>query len=151
VVVGHNDLLASLAKCCGPVQGERIVGYITRGRGISVHSESCPNVRNLLYDPDRQIHVAWAGEKSTTYAIELEVVADDRPGLLADLTQAIAGEGSNIRRIEARSEETRKGYVSVSLETSDLKHLEKILARLRAVRGVQEVIRKYNVPEAERG
>jgi len=148
VVVGHNDLLASLAKCCGPVPGEKIVGYITRGRGISVHSESCPNVKNLLYDPERQIEVAWAGAKSTTYAIELEVLSDDRPGLLADLTQAIAGEGSNIRRIEARADEGRKGYVSVSLETSDSKHLEKILARLKAVRGVQEVIRKYNVPQA---
>src|SRR5215470_15539381 len=148
VVVGHNDLLASLAKCCSPVPGERILGYITRGRGVSVHSESCPNVRNLLYDPGRQIEVAWAGEKSTTYAIELEFVSDDRPGLLFDLTQAIAGEGSNIRRIEARADEGRRGYVSVSLETSDLKHLEKILAKLKAIRGVQEVIRKYNVPVA---
>ena len=106
------------------------------------------NVRNLLYDPDRQIEVAWAGEKNATYAIELEVVSDDRPGLLADLTQAIAGEGSNIRRIDARSEETLKGYVSISLDTSDRKHLEKILARLRAVRGVHEVVRKFQVPEA---
>jgi guanosine-3',5'-bis(diphosphate) 3'-pyrophosphohydrolase len=150
VVVGHNDLLASLAKCCSPVPGERILGYITRGRGVSVHSENCPNVRNLLYDPERQIDVAWAGEKTTTYAIELEVLSEDRPGLLADLTQAIAGEGSNIRRIEARADEDRKGYVSVSLETSDLRHLEKILSRLKAVAGVQEVIRKYNVPHAER-
>ena len=102
VVVGHNDLLASLAKCCNPVPGEKIIGYITRGRGVSVHSESCPNVKNLLYDPERQIDVAWAGEKKASYAIELEVVTDDRPGLLADVTQAIAGEGSNIRRIEAR-------------------------------------------------
>ncbi len=148
VVVGHNDLLASLAKCCSPVPGERILGYITRGRGISVHSESCPNVKNLLYDPGRQIDVAWAGAKTTTYAIELEVLSDDRPGLLADLTRAIAGEGSNIRRIEARADEDRKGYVSVSLETSDLKHLEKILTKLKAVRGVQEVVRKYHVPQA---
>ena len=95
-----------------------------------------------------RIDVAWAGEKKTTYAIELEVLSEDRPGLLADLTQAIAGEGSNIRRIEARTEDGRKGYVSVSLETSDLKHLEKILSRVRAVRGVNEVIRKYNVPKA---
>ncbi len=92
--------------------------------------------------------VAWAGAKSSTYAIELEVVSDDRPGLLADLTQAIAGEGSNIRRIEARSEEGRKGYVSVALETSDLRHLEKIVAKLKGVHGVREVIRKYNVPKA---
>jgi GTP diphosphokinase / guanosine-3',5'-bis(diphosphate) 3'-diphosphatase len=148
VVVGHNDLLASLAKCCTPVPGERIVGYITRGRGVSVHSEICPNVRNLLYDPERAIEVAWASAKRRTYAIELDVVSDDRPGLLADLTQAIAGEGSNIRRIEARTEDGRKGYVSVSLETSDLRHLEKIVAKLRGVNGVREVIRKYNVPRA---
>ena len=107
-VVGHNDLLASLAKCCNPVPGEKILGYITRGRGVSVHSDNCPNVRNLLYDPERQIDVAWAGEKGASYAIELDVVTDDRPGLLADLTQAIAGEGSNIRRIEARSSEDRR-------------------------------------------
>jgi GTP pyrophosphokinase len=147
-VVGHNDLLASLAKCCSPVPGEKIVGYITRGRGVSVHSDGCPNVRNLLYDSERQIDVAWAGEKGASYAIELDVVTDDRPGLLADLTQAIAGEGSNIRRIEARSAEDRKGYVWVSLETSDLKHLEKIVSRLKAVSGVREVIRRYNVPKA---
>ncbi len=152
VVVGHNDLMATLAKCCSPVPGESIVGYITRGRGVSVHSQTCPNVRNLLYDPERQIDVSWAGKKEATYAIELDVLVDDRPGLLADLTQAIAGEGSNIRRIEARSDEVRQGSVSVSLEASDMKHLEKILARIRAVTGVREVIRKYNVPRAgERG
>ena len=89
--------------CCSPVPGEKILGYITRGRGVSVHSDSCPNVRNLLYDPERQIEVAWAGDKGVSYAIELDVVTDDRPGLLADLTQAIAGEGSNIRRIIAGS------------------------------------------------
>jgi len=148
VVLGHNDLLASLAKCCSPVPGERILGYITRGRGVSVHSENCPNVRNLLYDPERRIDVVWADAKKVSYAIELEVVSDDRPGLLADLTKAIAGQGSNIRRIEARSEETSRGYVSVSLEASDLKHLEKILAGLKAVTGVRQVIRKYNVPRA---
>ncbi|HTY42743.1 MAG TPA: bifunctional (p)ppGpp synthetase/guanosine-3',5'-bis(diphosphate) 3'-pyrophosphohydrolase [Thermoanaerobaculia bacterium] len=147
-VVGHNDLLASLAKCCNPVPGEKIVGYITRGRGVSVHSESCPNVKNLLYDPERRIDVAWGGEKKSSYAIELEVVAEDRPGLLADVTQAIAGEGSNIRRIEARVGEAREGYVSVSLETSDMKQLEKILGRIRSVGGVRDVIRKYNVPRA---
>jgi GTP pyrophosphokinase len=145
-VVGHNDLLASLAKCCNPVPGEKIVGYITRGRGVSVHSDNCPNVRNLLYDSGRQIDVAWAGDKGASYEIELDVVTDDRPGLLADLTQAIAGEGSNIRRIEARSSEDRRGYVSVWLETSDLKHLEKIFNRLKAISGVRQVIRRYNVP-----
>jgi GTP pyrophosphokinase len=147
VVVGHDDLLALLAKCCNPLPGEKIIGYITRGRGVSVHSESCPNVRNLLYDPERRIDVAWASARGAAYAIELDVVVDDRPGLLADLTKAIAGEGSNIRRIEARSQD-RQGYVSVALEIADAKHLEKILTRLRGVSGVREVVRRYNVPKA---
>ncbi len=151
VVVGHNDLLASLAQCCTPVPGERILGYITRGRGVSVHSESCPNVKNLLYDPERRIDVAWAGAKANSYAIDLEVISDDRPGLLADITQAIAGENSNIRRIEARTDETTRPFIAVSLETSDLKHLEKILARLNRVEGVREVIRKYNLPAGGTG
>jgi guanosine-3',5'-bis(diphosphate) 3'-pyrophosphohydrolase len=148
VVVGHNDLMAALAKCCNPVPGEKIIGYITRGRGVSVHSQSCPNVKNLLYDPGRQIDVTWAGEKKSSYAIELEVVTEDRPGLLADVTHAIAGEGSNIRRIEARVGETGEAFVAVSLETSDLKQLEKIVSRIRAVNGVRDVVRKYNVPKA---
>jgi GTP pyrophosphokinase len=104
-------------------------------------------VANLLYDPERSIDVAWAGQRGGEYAIELDVLGEDRPGLLADLTKAIAGEGSNIRRIEAKSE-GRDGYVTASLEISDLKHLEKILARLRAVAGVREVVRRYNVPKA---
>jgi GTP pyrophosphokinase len=148
VVVGQNDLMAALAKCCNPVPGEKIIGYITRGRGVSVHSQSCPNVKNLLYDPGRQIDVTWAGEKKSSYAIELEVVTEDRPGLLADVTHAIAGEGSNIRRIEARVDETGEAFVAVSLETSDLKQLEKIVSRIRAVSGVRDVVRKYNVPKA---
>jgi len=148
VVVGHNDLLATLAKCCNPVPGEPIIGYITRGRGVSVHSEKCPNVENLLYDPGRQIDVTWAGEKKASYAIELDVMTGDRPGLLADVTQAIAGEGSNIRRIEARVGEMGDATVSVSLETSDAKQLEKIVSRIRAITGVKDVVRKYNVAKA---
>jgi GTP pyrophosphokinase len=83
------------------------------------------------------------------YAIELEVVSDDRPGLLADLTSAISGEKSNIRRIEARTEESKKGYIAISLEASDLRHLEKIIGRVKGVPGVREVVRKYNVPGGE--
>jgi GTP pyrophosphokinase len=150
VVVGHNDLLASLAKCCAPVPGERIVGYVTRGRGVSVHSEDCPNVKNLLYDHGRRIEVSWAGDNRASYAIELEVVAEDRAGLLADVTQSIAEEGSNIRRISARAGEDGMGHVAVSLEARDRKHLEKILSGIRAVTGVREVIRRYNVPRVER-
>ncbi len=80
-VVGYDDLLASLAKCCNPLPGEPIVGYVTRGRGVSVHAASCPNVTSLLYDPERQIQVSWSGKKSAgRFPAELKIATEDRPG-----------------------------------------------------------------------
>jgi guanosine-3',5'-bis(diphosphate) 3'-pyrophosphohydrolase len=142
-VVGYDDLLASLAKCCSPLPGEPIVGYVTRGRGVSVHSAVCPNVTNLLYDPERQIAVSWSGKRpDTKFPAELKLVTEDRPALLADVTQVIADEKSNIRRIEARTTEGGTGEVVIVLEISGVKHLEKILKKLRAVAGVREVRRQ---------
>ena len=150
VVVGHNDLLASLAKCCNPVPGEKIVGlHHPRPRASRSTRRAAPTSRTS--STTRSGRSTWPGRarRRPSYAIELEVVTDDRPGLLADVTQAIAGEGSNIRRIEARvGRDARRATSRVSLETSDLKQLEKILGRIRAVAGVRDVIRKYNVPKA---
>jgi GTP diphosphokinase / guanosine-3',5'-bis(diphosphate) 3'-diphosphatase len=151
VVVGQNDLLAMLAKCCNPVPGERIVGYITRGRGVSVHSESCPNVRNLLYDPERQIEVAWAGVKNARFSLELQIRTEDRPGMLAQITQYIADADSNIRHIEARADDEGVGMISAVLEVADLRHLERIVAGVRQIPGVRQVLRKYNVPAPSTG
>ena len=80
LVRGENDLLATLAKCCRPVPGEEIVGYVTRGRGVSVHSAACPNVRNLLFDPSREIEVEWHVGKDASFTVDLEVQVEDRPG-----------------------------------------------------------------------
>ena len=150
-VVGHNDLLASLAKCCSPVPGEKILGYITRGRGVSVHSESCPNVKNLLYDPERRIEVEWAGAKTKTFAIKLEVLSDDRPGLLADLTQAIAGEElehpPHRGPHPTRTEGLRVGLPRDLGPQAPGENPDQVEGGPRR----QEVVRKYNVPQAGRG
>jgi guanosine-3',5'-bis(diphosphate) 3'-pyrophosphohydrolase len=151
-VVGYDDLLASLSKCCNPLPGEPIVGYVTRGRGVSVHAASCPNVTRLLYDPERQIEVAWSGKKTDgRFPAELQISTEDRPGLLADLTQVIAEEKSNIRGIEARSEAGRGGEIQVVVEIEDVKHLERILRRLRAIPGVRHVRRQFQTDSAEGG
>jgi len=142
-VLGYDDLLATIARCCSPLPGEPIAGYVTRGRGVSVHSAACPNVTNLLYDPERQISVAWSGKRSQTkFPAELHLETEDRPALLADVTQVIADEKSNIRRIEARTAEEGSGEIVILLEISGLKHLEKILKRLRAISGVRAVRRQ---------
>ena len=143
-VVGHDDVLATLSKCCSPLPGESIVGYVTRGRGVSVHAATCPNVTTLMYDPERQIEVSWSIKRADgRFPAELKISTADRPGLLADLTQVIAGEKSNIRRIEASTGDDRRGEISVVLEIEGLKHLEKLVKRLKSVPGVLEVRRQF--------
>jgi guanosine-3',5'-bis(diphosphate) 3'-pyrophosphohydrolase len=150
-VKGENDLLATLAECCRPVPGDEIVGYVTRGRGVSVHSTACPNVRNLLFDPAREIEVEWHSAKDSSFTVDLQIRTEDRPGMLARLTHVISAAGSNIRSIEARTSRDGTATIEGSVTTRDRRHLEKLLTTLRAVPGVTEVRRRYNLSGVEAG
>jgi GTP pyrophosphokinase len=143
-VKGHGDLLAYLAKCCSPVPGEEVVGYITRGRGVSVHSVDCPNVQNLLYNPEREIEVEWAGTNDEVFPVVLFIETEDRPGILAKLTDIIAKHGSNISQMETDTRETRetgRASIEVVVEVRDRRHLEKIRQAVRDSPGVISVDR----------
>jgi GTP pyrophosphokinase len=146
VVKGQDDLLAYLAKCCSPLPGEEIVGYVTRGRGVSVHSVDCPNVQNLLYHPEREIAVEWGRprERQDTYRIALMVETEDRPGILARLADAIASQESNISQMDAETPGNGRGLIGVTVQVRDRKHLEKILTRLRGLPGVLRVDRRMS-------
>jgi GTP pyrophosphokinase len=150
-VKGENDLLATLAECCRPVPGDDIVGYVTRGRGVSVHATACPNVRNLLFDPAREIEVEWHSAKDSSFTVDLEIRTEDRPGMLAKITQVISAAGSNIRAIEARTSRDGTAAIEGSVTTRDRRHLEKLLVMLRGVPGVTEVRRRYNLSGVEAG
>src|SRR6516164_7559253 len=139
-VHGHDDLMVYRAKCCNPVRGESIVGYITRGKGISVHSKSCPNVQNLVYDADRRIEVEWSGPKYGLYPVKLTLATADRRGLLADVTAAINDVHSNIQNIEARTGD-EQASIEVTLDIVDMRHLERIVSTLRKIDGVHQVRR----------
>jgi len=140
-VRGADDLLVFRARCCNPIRGERIVGYITRGKGVSVHSANCPNVLNLLYDPERRIDVEWdKGDEQMAYTVKLSVVVEDRKGILADISTKVASVNTNIRTLEATTEE-REGRIDMTLEINDLKHLERVIKSLRGVDGVIDVER----------
>jgi len=128
------------AKCCNAVRGEAIVGYITRGKGISVHSKSCPNVQNLVYDADRRIEVEWTGPKYGLYPVKLTLATADRRGLLADVTAAINDVHSNIQNIEARTGDDQAS-IEVTLDIVDMHHLERIVSTLRKIDGVHQVRR----------
>jgi GTP diphosphokinase / guanosine-3',5'-bis(diphosphate) 3'-diphosphatase len=146
-VSGTDDMLVVRARCCNPIHGEKIVGYITRGKGVSVHSANCPNVTNLLYDPERRIDVEWdKGASPGEYTVRLTMEVEDRKGMLAAVSAKIAGVNTNILDIEARTDEQQRGWIRVTIEISDMKHLEKVMKSLRGIPGVVSVDRARAVP-----
>jgi GTP pyrophosphokinase len=141
-VRGFDDLMVFRARCCNPIRGEKIVGYITRGKGVSVHSATCSNVMNLLYDPERRIEVEWdKGDAAARYTVKLTMEVEDRKGLLAAVSARIAGINTNIKNMEAHTDEDQRARIDMTVEISDLKHLEKVMKSLRAVEGVLDVER----------
>jgi len=141
-VRGFDDLLVYRAKCCNPIRGEQIIGYITRGKGVAVHSKNCPNVQNLLYDAARKIEVEWAGTAplAEAYAVPLTIITANRTGVLAEIAAVVAEVGSNIVHVEARTADER-GTIDLVVEIPDMKHLERVLASIRRIDGVYEVTR----------
>jgi GTP pyrophosphokinase len=140
-VRGTDDLLIYRAKCCNPIMGEPIVGYITRGKGVSVHSQSCPNVVNLMYDPERRIPVEWEQGAEGAYEVRINVGVEDRPGLLAAITTMLAGMNADIRDADVRTFDDQTASIELTLRIQDLKHLEKVVKSIRGVSGVIEVER----------
>ena len=143
-VKGHDDLMTYLAKCCNPLPGERIVGYVTRGKGVAIHSASCPNIKNLMFNEDREIAVEWAGERQSQFQVELEILMEDRQGILARVIAAVSNLKTNIRQMDSRTSDG-KATAELVLEIADLKHLEKVTRSITTIDGVVRVERKYNI------
>jgi GTP pyrophosphokinase len=145
-VRGQGDMLVYRARCCNPIRGEGIVGYITRGKGVAVHSVNCPNVTNLMYEPERKIDVEWARDETTptAYPVKLTVFCDDKFGMLKNITGVIGDAKSNIRNITAHTANSQAS-VEVVLDIADLKHLETIIIGLRKIPGVHEVQRLQKI------
>src|SRR5688572_4825796 len=141
-VRGIDDLMVFRARCCNPIRGEKIVGYITRGKGVSVHADTCPNVLNLLYDPERRIDVEWDKATDTSpYTVRLKISVEDRRGILADVSSRIADINTNIKDVEATVDEEQRGSIRMTVEISDVKHLDKVMRSLKSVEGVLAVER----------
>jgi GTP diphosphokinase / guanosine-3',5'-bis(diphosphate) 3'-diphosphatase len=145
VVKGHDDLMVYRSKCCNPIPGDDIIGYVTRGRGIAVHSKNCPNVENLLYEADRRIAVEWAGSTHSEFPVRLRIFTEDRPGMLAGITSVISDTGANIRTFESGGEDNTRARIDVALDVRDRKQLEQITAGIKRIPGVFDIERVYNV------
>src|SRR6476659_7815224 len=150
-VKGHGDLLVYRARCCNPIRGEAIVGYVTRGKGVAVHAVSCPNVNNLMYEADRRIAVEWAkplkvdkADGRGTYPVKLTVFCDDRPAMLKQLTAVISDDNTNIRNIEARTADSQ-ATIDIVIDIEDVKHLERVIGGLRKIPGIHDVQRLNKV------
>ncbi len=145
-VRGHDDLLVYRARCCNPIRGEEIVGYVTRGKGVAVHSKNCPNVENLMYEPERRIAVEWTSKEPRiagspqSYPVKLTVFSDDRAGILKQLTAIISDDNTNIRNIEAKTGEG-SATIDIIVDINDVAHLNRIVTGLRRIPGIRDVQR----------
>jgi GTP diphosphokinase / guanosine-3',5'-bis(diphosphate) 3'-diphosphatase len=136
-VRGADDVMVFRAKCCNPIRGEKIVGYITRGKGVSVHSASCTNVLNLMFDPERRIDVEWdqtGGE--APYIVRLTMQVEDRKGMLAEISAKVSDINTNITNMQARTGEDQQARIDMTVEIRDLKHLDKVIKSIKGVQGV---------------
>jgi GTP pyrophosphokinase len=140
-VKGMDDLLVYRAKCCNPIRGEAIVGYVTRGKGVAVHSTNCSNVTNLMYEAERRIDVEWTRATTESFPVKIVVYTNDRPGMLSELTSVLFHESSNIRSLEAKQNETEGAVVDMTVDVRDKKQLERIVAAMRRLSGIIDVER----------
>ena len=145
-VEGQNDLLVYRARCCNPIRGEEIVGYVTRGKGVAVHARGCPNVQNLLYESDRRINVEWsrvgdAASRSQRYPVKITVSCDDRAGMLKELIAVISDDNANISGVDIRHDENGEAVVELIAEAEDVGHLNRMVLGLRRIAGVRAVQR----------
>jgi GTP pyrophosphokinase len=146
-VTGHDDLLAYRARCCNPIRGEEIIGYVTRGKGVAVHARNCPNVANLINESERRIEVEWAREDSEQtigFPVRLTLFCDDSPGMLKEITTVIGDANINIRSVDIRSANSQAN-IDLVIDVEHLKRLEHIIVGLRKIRGVRDVQRVKKV------
>ena len=143
IVKGIDNCLVKLSKCCNPVPGDNIVGYITKGRGVSVHRSDCKNLKDLFGDDEnRMIDVYWQSEDASSYQVDIEIYANDRSGLLADIIAQIATTKTKLIAVNSRANKERIAITEVTLEVENLEQLNQVLKVLRKIDSVYEVKRK---------
>lgn len=142
VVKGIDNCLVKLSKCCNPVPGDNIIGYITKGRGVSVHRTDCVNVKDLLKEEDRIIDVYWYTEDSASYNVDITVFANDRSGLLADVIQVLSNLKTKLMGLNSKATKEHIATIEITIEVENVEELNKVLKELRKVDSVYEVTRK---------
>ena len=141
LVRGAPDILVKLAKCCTPVPGDDIVGFVTRGSGVSVHRSDCTNVQELRQTPDRMIDVEWAPTSKSVFLVQIQVEALDRAGLLSDVTRVLSEHHVNILNATVSTSSDRLALSRFLFEMGDTTHLDRVLNAVRRIEAVYDVYR----------
>ena len=142
IVKGIDNCLVRFSRCCNPLPGDEIIGYITKGRGVSVHRKDCVNVKELIKEENRIIDVYWENEEKASYNVDIEIEANDRIGLLSDILKAIANSKVNILAVNTKTGKDRIAIIYITLETKNLDELNGVLKGIRKVDSVYDVRRK---------
>jgi GTP pyrophosphokinase len=140
-VKGVDNLLVRFSRCCNPVPGDEIIGYITRGRGISIHRKDCPNVKQHFDEKERLIEVEWDESRNASYSVEIQVSANDRGGLLSDVVNTINDLKTMIIAVNARTTRDRIALIDMTLEIKNKEHLQLIIQKLKRIKDVFKVNR----------
>ena len=144
-VHGLTDVLINFARCCSPLPGDRIVGYVTRGRGVSVHTTDCESTRKLEYDAERRTSVSWDDAAETLHPAAIALVTHDEQGVLANVSAAVSACKVNISRFHTTTTMEKKAYMDITVDVRDVNHLNEVIRRIEGVRGVLSVERARNV------
>jgi guanosine-3',5'-bis(diphosphate) 3'-pyrophosphohydrolase len=140
-ISGMDNMLIHLSKCCNPVPGDKVVGFITRGRGVSIHTADCPNVGELTFDKERLVEVSWGDFQLGAHAVKISVRTEDKPGLLANVSSSISAAEANITHAEAITGDDKQATLNFTIDIKDVEHLNRIIKNIEAISGVLDVKR----------
>lgn len=144
-IKGEKDLMVRFAKCCNPVPGDEVTGFITRGRGVSIHRKDCKNYQHIAaVEPERVVSANWTGEHTTDFLADIQIEANDRHGLLAEITTIISNSKTPVKSINARTNKNQIAIISFTIQVTDIEQLEKIMRDFRKIQGVVDVYRNRN-------
>ena len=147
-IQGTDGLMVRYAQCCQPVPGDAVVGYVTRGRGVSIHRADCPNLLFLVHEPERRLEIDWTEQPGERFLVRLALEGNDRRGLYADVAAAVSATGTDIRSLDLRSVDGRVTGAAL-VEVENLAHLQKILKAARRVKGISDVARRERITSSD--
>ena len=142
IVKGIDNCLVKLSKCCNPLPGDEIIGYVTRGRGVTVHRTDCKNINDLLEDQNRIIDVEWYNEAKASYSVDIEIYANDRSGLLADIIEKIGLTKAKLMAVNSKANKDKIALTEITVEVENTEELNNVIKNVRKVDSVYEVKRR---------